>query len=166
MQDMQTKLTNRTAILAALVLTLAQPALAEDSPGKALAEATFKQIDANADGAIPIDELQAFRELVMVSMDADADGSVNLPEFQGWDFGFVNIAEESDKLEGFGTAQKMIFDFWDRDNDQKITDDEMGAAMVREMAYADLSADGTLDVTEFITGFSVMIAYRAALKVE
>lgn len=153
-------------VLAALLMTVGQGAAAQDTPGKVLAEATFKQIDANADGAIPIDELQAFRGDVFVSMDADSDGAVTLPEFQGWDFGFVNIAESADRLEGFSTAQKLIFDLWDRDNDQQMTSDEMGAAMDRELPYADLNVDGSLDVTEFIMGFGVMIAYRAALKVE
>ena len=156
----------RTLVLAAFAMTVAAPVFAQDTPGKALAEATFKQIDANADGAIPIDELQTFRGQVIVSMDADSDGSITLPEFQGWDFGFVNIAEEADKLEGFETSQKVIFDLWDRDNDQKISSDEMAAAMDRDLAYADLSGDGSLDANEFIMGFGVMIAYRAALKPE
>ena len=156
----------RTLALAALAMTVAPAVSAQDTPGTALAEATFKQIDGNGDGAISIDELQAFRGQVIGSMDADNDASITLPEFQGWDFGFVNIAEKADKLEGFVTAQKVIFDLWDRDNDQKISSDEMAAAMDRDLAYADLSGDGSLDVGEFIMGFDVMIAYRAALKPE
>ena len=161
---MEMSMIKRSLVLAAVALAVAQPVLAQDTPGKVLAEATFTQIDANADGAIPIDELQAYRGLVIASMDADGDAAITLPEFQGWDFGFVNIAEEADKLEGFDTAQKMIFDTWDRDNDQKLTADEMSAAMDRDLAYADLNADGSLDTEEFIMGFDVMIAYRSALK--
>ena len=138
--------------------------LAQDTPGQALAALTFKQIDADADQSVTLAELQGFGVDVLTSMDADDDVSITMPEFQAWDFGFVDIADEADKMEGYGTAQRMMFDLWDRDNDQKITADEMQAAMAREAAYADLDGNNALSADEFVTGFGMMVALRAALK--
>ncbi len=151
-------------ILAVAFVGLGTVAMAEDTPGKQLAMLTFESMDTNTDKSVSGDELAAFADSVLVSMDADADKKVSLAEFQGWDFGFVNIAEEADKLEGYATAQKIAFDFWDRDNDQSLTAEEMKAAMQREIAYADLDGNGSLNLDEFLMGFTINIVLRGALK--
>jgi Ca2+-binding EF-hand superfamily protein len=152
-----------TVAMGALVLA-AQSGVAQTTPGKELAEVSFAQIDANADQTIAADEMKSFANDVLVSMDGDSNSTISLPEFQGWDFGFVNIADQADKLEGFATAQRVVFDLWDRDNDGAITSDEMQSAMDREIAYADLDANGALSLDEYLMGFAVNLAYRSALK--
>ena len=154
------------AILAGAVVLSAHIGFAETTLGKELAELTFAQIDANSDQNADREELKAMAASVFASMDADASGSVSVAEFQAWDFGFVNIAEDAGKLEGFGTAQKIVFDLWERDNDQQLTLEEMKSAMEREVAYADINSDGEVSKDEFLMGFSINIAYRAAIKTE
>ena len=91
-------------------------------------------------------EMLEYAELARVSMDADDNGTIDERRFE--------------------TAQKFVFDFWDRNDDQMISAQEQSASMMANMMYADLDGSATLSEQEFLSGFIINIAYRAALKPE
>ena len=160
---------NVSKICPALILSavLALPAFADQEPeGRRLASLGFASSDANEDGQLTMIEMLEYAELARVSMDADDNGTIDRAEFMGWDFGFSQLAEETGNVQGFETAQKFVFDFWDRNDDQVITAQEQSASMMANMMYAALDGSATLSEQEFLSGFFINIAYRAALKPE
>ncbi len=54
--------------------------------------------------------------------------------------------------------------FWDLDGDGEVTARENRKARAADFLRADLNNDAILDKNEFINGFSVFVALKAALK--
>ena len=59
---------------------------------------------------------------------------------------------------------KVVYGFWDRNGDGSITEGEHRKAIVADIERADLNGDAVLDKSEFLRGFSVLVAIRAALQ--
>ena len=155
-------------ISAIMVLSiLSTPVFAQQIPeGRALAELTFETVDVKGKGYLDQGDMEAMRRDIFVSMDADDSGSIELPEMLGWSFGFQHIAENENKLHAYNTALKVVHSFWDRNGDGKITQTEHRKAVVSDFNRADLNNNAILEKNEFLRGFSVLVAIRAALKPE
>ena len=152
------------AIMAAIA---ASPALSQQvSEGRALADLTFESADLSGKGYLDQGDMEAARRNIFVSMDADESKSIELSEFLDWGYGFQNIAEDEDKLLAYRTALKVVYSFWDRNGDGKISQTEHRKAIISDFNRADLNGNAILEKEEFVGGFSVLVAIRAALKPE
>ena len=96
-------------------------------------------------------------------MDADDNGKVNLDEFLIWDIGMRQYAEERDAVPAFEAALRVVHAFWDRNGDGEITRSEHRQSVLFDFQRADLNNDAVLDQGEFLGGFSINVAIRAAL---
>ena len=155
-----------TALAAIFLLGTHGGAWAEQagSEGRKVGEAIFATMDPNARGWIHQGDLEAFRASVFVGMDGDNNGKVTYAEFSAWDPGFAYVAEQTGRADAYTTASKIVFAFWDRNGDGEMTESEMRHAMTADFRRADLDDDGVLSQTEFLQGFPIMLAMRAALR--
>ncbi|WP_299479525.1 hypothetical protein [uncultured Roseibium sp.] len=155
----------RIACTLTLVLcTYTGLSLAEEvTPGRQLAEDIFGSIEDNPNGMVDIGEFVNFGRLIFESMDHDESGFIDFPEFTEWDFGFNFIAEDSGQKQAYEAAQKILFAVWDRDGDGKLRRQEYHKAMVWDFTRADANDDAFLTRDEFLHGYLVNVAYRAAI---
>lgn len=157
------------AVIATLIATgmtsiTASSALAEDMhPGKKLAITAFESVDDKERGFIDMGEFNAYGENVFVSMDANDDGNVDVDEFLEWDIGMKPIAEEAGAADAFKTAMRVVHSFWDRNGDGQMSRSEHRSSTIYDFQRADLDGDAVLTSDEFVNGFTVMKAARAAI---
>ncbi|MCR9136361.1 MAG: signal transduction protein [Alphaproteobacteria bacterium] len=153
-------------IAGALGLTGVHVALADDqkTDGRLTSELTFSAIDRHDNGYIHQGDLEAFRSDVFASMDYDDDKRVTYEEFAAWDPGFSALADEKGKSDAYVTATKIVFAFWDRDRDGEITESEMRHAMNADFRRADIDDDAVLTEDEFLNGFIIIVAIKAAIR--
>jgi hypothetical protein len=149
-----------------LLLATAPLALAQtDKPeGRLTAELTFASIDAGDKGYVHLGDMEQFRASVFAGMDYDEDRKLSFDEFAAWDPGFSTIAEDEGKSDALTTAKKVVFAFWDRNGDGLISEPEMRFAVNADFRRADLDGSSTLTEDEFIKGFAIIVAMRAALR--
>lgn len=153
-------------IACATSLLIATSVFAESdrmTPGKELAVLIFGSIKGDPDGLADMGEFISFGNDIFASMDADDNSSITLEEFKEWDFGFSFIAEDEGHQRAYDTAQKILFAFWDRDGNGKIGPSEYHKAMVADFRRADIDDNAFLSEEEFLMGYIVNRAYRAAL---
>lgn len=166
---MKIRTTAAALCLALSTTTLAASALAQSgsdgatSPGRELAITAFKALDESGRGYVDTGQVIAYGGDVFVSMDANDDDKVSLDEFLIWDFGMQLIAEEQDAIEAYEAALRVVHAFWDRNGDGNLTRAEHRQALVVDFQRADVNNDAVLDQGEFLAGFTVNIAIRAAL---
>ena len=157
----------RTAVIPALAagfLAIAGAATAaQASEERELAQVAFSAVDRHGNGYVNLGDMEAYRELVFVSMDGDDDERITLDEFMAWDIGFSVLAEDRDRLVAYETAMKVVFSFWDRDGDGAVSPTEHRHAIIADFRRADLDDDALLTEPEFLAGFSVIAALRAAV---
>lgn len=151
------------AALAALSPVMA---MAQDSgtEGRVVGETIFATMDSARRGTIHMGDVERFRASVFAGMDADEDGQVTYAEFASWDPGFAAVARRAGRSEAYTTASKIVFAFWDRNGDGAMTEREMRFAMTSDFRRADLDDDALLTRDEFIAGFPIMVAMRAAIR--
>lgn len=148
-----------------MTLIFLSPAQAQTlEPGRALAETLFATMDQTGRGAIHAGDLESFRDSVFAGMDSDQSRGASYDEFSAWDPGFRQIATEAGRASEYVTASRVVFAFWDRDGDGSMTEPEMRTAMNADFRRADLDDDGLLTEVEFIQGFPIMVAMRAAIR--
>ncbi len=150
----------------ALFLALPAAGIAQSdgsTPGRELAELIYGSIKDDPSDAADMGEFVNFGQDIFVSMDYDESGSIDLSEFTEWDFGFDFIAEDEGQQRAYQTAQKIIFAIWDHDGDSEITEREYNKSMVWDFRRADTNDDAFLSRDEFLEGYVINIAYRAAL---
>ena len=61
-------------------------------------------------------------------------------------------------------AAASIFAFWDRNGDGERTRSEMRHAVTSDFRRAELDAAAVLSQAEFLNGFSIIVALRAAIR--
>ena len=155
------------ALLAGLGLSvLGQMAGAEEAglEGRKVGETIFASMDPTGRGYIHGGDLEQFRALVFDGMDTDEDARITYAEFASWDPGFAYVAEATGRSDAYTTASKIVFAFWDRNGDGEMTETEMRLAMTADFRRADLDDDAQLSQEEFLMGFPIMLAMRAALR--
>ena len=155
-----------TLVIAGIGATLAGAALAQDqkTEGRLTSELTFQSIDTQSKGYIHQGDLEEFRESVFAGMDLNDDHAVTFQEFITWDPGFSNLAETKKKTDAYQVALRVVFAFWDRDGNDKITTSEMRHAMNADFRRADLNDDAILSENEFLNGFTIIVAVKAAFR--
>ncbi len=142
-------------------------AMAQNEPeGKILANNSFDAVDINSKGYLTYADIEFFRQQVFVSMDANENNAIELEEFLSWDFGFELAATEVNRLSAYKTALKVVFNFWDRNNDGRISLTEHRKAIVADFERADIDNNVVLERAEYVQGFSILAAIRAAIKTE
>jgi len=150
------------AVLAAL--TAPSLSAAQETEGRRLAQLAFSQLD-NADrGYIDLGEYSIFGTDVFSSMDYDQDDSLSLSEFLNWDYGMLPLAQDAGREDAYYTALRVVFAFWDRNGDGAISKTEHRQSLNADFQRADTDNDATLTSDEFTSGFSVMVALRAAIN--
>ncbi|WP_372572628.1 signal transduction protein [Ruegeria jejuensis] len=156
-----------TRKLAALSLCIffASPmtATADENEGRRLAELAFASVDSADRGFIDMGEFTNFGTDVFVSMDSDDSGKISLEEYLAWDYGMASVAEDRNRVDAYETALRIVFAFRDRDGNGEISKTEHRQSMNFDFQRADLNGDAILTEREFLDGFPVMVALRAAL---
>ncbi|EBA14447.1 putative signal transduction protein with EFhand domain [Roseobacter sp. SK209-2-6] len=154
------------ATISILALALSGPELAQSddmTPGRALAELVYGSMEDDPSGAVDMGEFVNFGRDIFVSMDADESGSIDAQEFTDWDFGFNFIVEDSGQQRAYEAAQKILFAIWDHDADGEIERREYHKSMLWDFRRADVDDDAFLTQDEFLRGYVVNVAYRAAI---
>jgi len=132
--------------------------------GKLIGETIFKGMDTGNKGFVHMGDIEAFRESSFLAMDYDDNAQVTYREFAEWDPGFARVAAEVGRSDAYTTASKIIFAIWDRDGDGEMTQREMRLAINADFHRADQDGDALLTMDEFVQGFPIMIAMRAAIR--
>lgn len=147
-----------------LSTSLSGVALSQDmNAGKELAIIAYKSIDEKDRGYIDMAQFHIFGENVFVSMDADDNESIDLEEFLFWDIGMKPIAEERGASKELTTAMRVVHSFWDRNGDGKITHAEYRSSAINDFRRADIDDNAILTQDEFLSGYIIMKAIRAAI---
>ncbi|MEP3300271.1 MAG: signal transduction protein, partial [Pseudoruegeria sp.] len=149
-----------------LLASLAVPAaaIAETNEGRDLSKLAFSSVDTAERGYIDQGEFTNFGSDIFFSMDANDDDQMSLGEFLSWGFGMEQVAEEAGRADAYETAMRVVFAFWDRNGDNKITRTEYRQSLAADFRRADANNDAVLSEEEFLGGFSVNIAARAAIN--
>lgn len=156
----------KLAATCALIIASSAASMAQSdemTPGRELAEVIFGSMEISPTDGADMGEFVNFGNDIFVSMDYDDNGSVDLKEFANWDFGFNFIAEDEGQQRAYETAQKIVFAVWDHDGDGDITKREYHKSMVSDFRRADTDDDAFLTRDEFLNGYVINVAYRAAL---
>lgn len=157
-------MTRKLAALS-LCMFLATPMAiaAGENEGRRLAKLAFASVDSADRGFIDMGEFTNFGTDVFVSMDSDDSGKISLEEYLAWDYGMASVAEDRDRVDAYETALRIVFAFRDRDGNGEISKTEHRQSMKFDFQRADLNGDAILTEREFLDGFPVMVALRAAL---
>ena len=151
--------------IAALALSFATPALA-DVQGEArdLSAAVFANIDENSNGSVDRQEFLLGSPNFFVSIDGDDSGAISMEEMTGWDFGFANLAEKSNRQAAYTTALKTSFIFLDANGNNEISKGEWRLLQSDGFFRSDADNNGILTVDEFVDGFPLLVAIRSAFE--
>lgn len=154
------------AAICAFLLSLPIATIAQTdapTPGRELAELIYGAIEADPHGGADMGEFVTFGQEIFVSMDYDQNGSVDPKEFTDWDFGFNFIARDEGQQGAYETAQRILFALWDHDADGEINRNEYHTSLVTDFRRADTDGNAFLTREEFLVGYVVNLAYRAAI---
>lgn len=153
-----------SSIALAVALCVSGPALGDENEGRRLAELTFDSVDEAGRGYLDQGQFVSFGGDIFTSMDADDSMGISLGEFLAWDFGFQGVAEEKGRLAAYETAMRVLYAFWDRDGDGSLSKRDWSRSVAADFARADANDDALLMKDEFLDGFTVIIAARAAIN--
>lgn len=161
----------KTALPLLVVLAMPTGGLAqvpsEEEPGiegRRVAETIFTGMDAGGHGYVTMGEVERFRDSAFAGMDFDGDERVTYAEFATWDPGFRRVAEDLGRADAYATASKIVFAIWDRDGDGGLSAREFRTSIVHDFRRADGDDDARLTQDEFLTGFPIIVAMRAAIR--
>lgn len=156
----------RTLSNLALIAAIAIPSLclAQETEGRRLAQLAFGSMDGAERGFIDQGEFFASGSDVFFSMDSDRNSSLTLSEFLNWDYGMLLLAQDAGREDAYWTALRVVFAFWDRDGDGQISRTEHRQSLIVDFRRADTDHDAILTEDEFTSGFSIMVALRAAIN--
>lgn len=150
-----------------IALALPGLALAQNegpTPGRELSELIYGSIESNPSGSVDLGQFVEFGDTIFVSMNTDQNVSVDIDEFFQWDFGFNFIAADDGEQRSYEAAQRIVFAMWDHDADGQIERSEYHKSMLWDFRRADLNDDAFLTRDEFLQGYIVIRAYRAAIS--
>ena len=149
---------------AAAALSLPSHLLAQDGDGRRLAELAFTHVAGSDRGWVDQGGFLETGGHVFAAMDYDGDLKLTLGEFLFFDAGMRDLAEKADRLDAHETAMRVVFAFWDRDGNGLVSRSEHRRSLNSDFQRADINDDARLELEEFINGFTIMIALRAAIN--
>ena len=150
------------ATLAAL--TLPTHSVAQATEGRLLSEKLFVQIAGSPTAFLDQGAFTNYGSDVFAAMDYDQNNSVTLGEFLVFDTGMRPLAEEKGRLASHETAMRVVFAFWDRDGDGALGRTELIRSLGYDFQRADQNSDARLNQDEFLHGFTLIVALRAAIN--
>ena len=153
-------------VLLGLGAAFASPVLgaSHKTEGRITSELTFSSIDRDDKGYIHQGDLETFRQAVFAGMDTNEDRNVNYDEFRAWDPGFSYLADKQQKMSAYEVAIHIVFALWDRNGDGEISIPEMRHAMDVDFRRADINNDAIVSEAEFLKGFTIIVAIKAAFQ--
>ncbi|MEO9825139.1 MAG: hypothetical protein ABJF50_12055 [Paracoccaceae bacterium] len=149
--------------LAVLIATPLQVS-AQENEGRRIAEDSFKFIAGSERGWIDQGTFLKAGGDVFAAMDYDQDLKLTLGEFLVFDIGMREVAEKAGRLDAHETAMRVVFAFWDRDGDGQVSSSEHKRSLSYDFQRADIDDNARLNLDEYISGFTVMVALRAAIN--
>lgn len=105
---------------------------------------TFAELDANEDGQVTIEELQAHRDARFAEADTDSDGAISLEELTAW--------TEAQQAERMQARTERMLSRLDTDDDGLLSVEELTARMgdgSRMIDRLDRDDDGAVSEEEF-----------------
>lgn len=153
-------------LIVALSMTLtvgASSALAFDSELQTVNETAFDTVDANGDGQVSRREIDHYRALVMLSQDSDDDGIVTFDEYNAWDMGWREVAKSRGKIDQLKAARAQVFDYWDKNNDGRLSPEEQLMSQTVDFYAADVDRDHIIDFDAFTTRLRIISAMNDAV---
>ena len=147
-----------------MLTALPQNLNAQDGEGRRLSESAFENIAGSKRGWVDQGVFANAGADVFAAMDYDKDLKLTLAEFLVFDTGMRAVAEESGRLDAHETAMRVVFAFWDRDGDGLVSKSEHSRSLSYDFRRADVDANGKLTLDEFVSGFTIMVALRAAIN--
>lgn len=161
-----TRIFSKLAVAGTIAAAIAMPTsiAAQESEGRRLALLAFDSFDTSDRGYIDQGQFINFGSDVFVSMDSNDDTKLSLSEFLGWDYGMSLLAQEKGREAAYETALRVVFAFWDRNGDNSISKTEHRQSLNMDFRRADADNNAVLTEDEFTSGFSVMVALRAAIN--
>lgn len=149
----------------AAMLSAATPIFAQEaSEGRRIAEAAFTNLAGSDRGWIDQGTFTNFGGDAFAAMDYDQDLKLTLGEFLVFDTGMRAVAEDAGRLDNHDTAMRIVFAFWDRDGDGLVSKSEHTRSLSYDFQRADANSDARLELEEFTSGFTLMVALRAAIN--
>lgn len=136
----------------------------EGGEGRRIAEAAFTDLAGSTGGFIDQGGFTNFGGDAFAAMDYDNDQKLSLSEFLVFDTGMKAVAQEAGRLDNHETAMRIVFAFWDRDGDGLVSKSEHTRSLSYDFQRADANSDARLDLEEFTSGFTLMVALRAAIN--
>lgn len=136
-------------VMAALGLALALTPIMAEAKGGHGPRATFEELDANGDGNLTKEEMQAHRKARMASADADGDGNISKAELE------AQIASKSS--ERVSRRVDRMMEHLDTNSDGLISVAELDAAAEKRASKrggrgfekADSDGNGSISKAEF-----------------
>jgi hypothetical protein len=151
-------------IAAAIALSLPSLSVAQEGEGRRVSEQLFEQIAGSPNAFLDQGAFTNYGRDAFAAMDYDQNNKVSLGEFLVFDTGMRAIAEAADRLDSHETAMRVVFAFWDRDGDGALGKTEMIRSLGYDFQRADQNSDARLHREEFLNGFTIMVALRAAIN--
>lgn len=149
-------------MMTCLLLTGAAHA-SDMNDGRSLAELAFESANSANRDFIDFGEFITFGADIFAVKDADDDKKLTLEEFMNFDFGMQAIAEQKGRSASYDTALRILFAFRDRNRDGLISVTENRKSLDVDFRRADTNHDTVLTKEEFLNGFSMIMALKAAI---
>lgn len=161
-------------VLATALTVAVTPLMAQSEDGgdfahgidaaRAAVEATALELDVNNDQLISRSELMAAAFEGFSAYDVDESGDIDITEWTTAPFGFSEMARARGREQAYNAAMGLVFDLFDRDDDQLLSNGNFLAAMNGAFSYADMNKDDELTGEEFRRGFIMNVALRQAMR--
>ena len=141
----------KTLSIAAVLLVLAAPLVAQNVPGQHFIESW----DSNADGQVTLEEATERRSDVFASFDQDDDGYLDAEDYKLFDEARAN--DQADNKTGHGAgnqnaANGMTLAVNDVDGDGKVSLSEFLGRTADWIAKLDKNGDGVVTTEDFGRG--------------
>ena len=136
------------------------------SKGEHFAMREFDKIDIGKKGHLDTRDIENYRTNIFIAMDTDGSNDLVLNEFTDIDYGFFEAADKTNSRSAYDTALKTIFLLWDRDGNGKVSESEHRYASNKDFERIDINHNNIIEETEYLNGFSFLVAVRSALQTD
>lgn len=143
---------------------LAAPTFALDRELEEINRVVFQSVDKNDDGMLSSEEVDLYRQDVMLSQDYNGDGNVTLEEHLPWDQGWQALAEERGLADQYWEARKRVFDVWDMDDDDALSQEEQTLSQSKDFYTASDRSNKPINFETFKSGLRIIAEMNDAVN--